>query len=451
MIPPSRMLPNVPDPISTVIEAVGSLVCVVDRKGRIVRFNRACEELTGWSAAEVQGRRFFDFLLVPDEVERVKAVMAGVEAGGFPDRSENYWVTRSGELRLISWRNDALLDADGTVLNVIGTGVDTTDEKRLERELREAERRYRGLVEQLPAILYTAELGLDGGWHYTSPQIEATPGFTTEEWAADSGLWFSRIHPGDQERVRAYEESGFQPGDPYLVEYRMLARDGRVVWLRDEASIVRDNASGRLLTHGFLFDITDRKEAEQKLREAEERYRILVEQLPLAVYLDEIDPEAPWIYLSPQIEAMLGYPVDEWLSKPETFFSVMHAEDRERVRAELQRTVETGCPFTSEYRMIGRDGSVVWVHDRGSPLPDAEGTRRHLQGFMLDITDRKEVEDELMTANRKLQAYIESSPLATLERGRGDRPSCPLGVGGDGGGFHVVGRARLPGRLLERP
>jgi PAS domain S-box-containing protein len=117
-----------------VLNTVGSLVVVLDRDGRIVRFNQACERVTGYSATEAVGRCVWDFLLLEEEREPVKGVFASLRAGNFPNAHENFWLTRSGDKRLIVWSNTALTDGAGEVAYVIATGMDITDRKRAEEE-----------------------------------------------------------------------------------------------------------------------------------------------------------------------------------------------------------------------------------------------------------------------------------------------------------------------------
>jgi PAS domain S-box-containing protein len=120
---------------SAILDTSAALVVVLDRRGRIVRFNRACEQTTGWSAAEVKGRPFWNLFLVPDELDSVKAVFDSLNSGRSPQRHENYWRTRQGERRLIAWSNSALVEEDGTVEYVISIGIDITERRRLEQEI----------------------------------------------------------------------------------------------------------------------------------------------------------------------------------------------------------------------------------------------------------------------------------------------------------------------------
>lgn len=120
--------------ISTLLDTVGALVCVLDREGRIVKFNRACEQISGYRFDEVEGKYVWDFFLLEEDIEPVTQVIRNLQAGQFPSRYENYWLTRDGEKRMIVWTNTVLLDDAGEVKNVIGTGIDITEKRKIEEK-----------------------------------------------------------------------------------------------------------------------------------------------------------------------------------------------------------------------------------------------------------------------------------------------------------------------------
>jgi PAS domain S-box-containing protein len=137
-------------------------------------------------------------------------------------------------------------------------------------ELRAAEDRYRTLVERLPAITYIAELGSDGPWHYVSPQIESILGFSPEEFLSDPMNWLNQIHPEDREIALAAEKRFQETHYLFQAEYRMFARDGRVLWFRDEGVMLHAAAGERrLLMQGVLYDITEHKRLEEQLRHSQ--------------------------------------------------------------------------------------------------------------------------------------------------------------------------------------
>jgi PAS domain S-box-containing protein len=131
-----------------------------------------------------------------------------------------------------------------------------------ESALRRAESKARSLVERVPAIVYQVQFGSTVSWRYVSPRIKSILGFTPEEWMADSQLWFKQIHPEDREEVLAKGLTSSLSGKPFVCEYRMYARDGRLIWFRDEGNVVRDRERKSAMIQGVMMDITEKKRAE---------------------------------------------------------------------------------------------------------------------------------------------------------------------------------------------
>ena len=140
---------------------------------------------------------------------------------------------------------------------------------RARAELRSAENRYRTLVERLPAITYIAELGSHGRWHYVSPQIESMLGVSPADWISDSANWIDRVHAEDRESVLAVEDRFQKNRDLFQAEYRVLARDGRILWFRDEAVMLPTAEDQPSLMQGVMYDITERKRLEDQLRHSQ--------------------------------------------------------------------------------------------------------------------------------------------------------------------------------------
>jgi diguanylate cyclase (GGDEF)-like protein/PAS domain S-box-containing protein len=138
------------------------------------------------------------------------------------------------------------------------------------------------------------------------------------------------------------------------------------------------------------------------------RYRTLIEQLPLVVYLDELDSVSSNIFTSRQIEPILGYTVEEWAADPELFARLLHPDDRERVLEAHLHTHETHEPLSLEYRLIARDGRIVHLRDEGVIVVDEHEKPLYLQGYLLDITSQREAEHQL----RQLALYDPLTGLA---------------------------------------
>lgn len=135
--------------------------------------------------------------------------------------------------------------------------------------------------------------------------------------------------------------------------------------------------------------------AENELRVAEARYRQLVEQIPAALYLQGPDLLRPPLYVSPRIQEILGYPASDWLEKPGFWTDCLHPDDRDRVLRDHERASDTLQPLAMEYRIFARDGRVVWIRDEALWFPSPDGDGGYWQGLILDITERKRVEEEL--------------------------------------------------------
>lgn len=149
--------------------------------------------------------------------------------------------------------------------------------------------------------------------------------------------------------------------------------------------------------------LTDTERARSRLEESEARYRALIEQLPVVAYSATLDEPSVLLYVSPQIESLLGYTPDECRRNDGIWPARIHAEDRARVLAELRSCAATGEPFASEYRFLRRDGRTVWLRDQGTVVHDTNGIPLTLQGVMQDISERKRVERQLADAQALAQ------------------------------------------------
>jgi PAS domain S-box-containing protein len=269
-----------------------------------------------------------------------------------------------------------------------------------EARLRAAEIRYRSLVEQIPAVTFMAVLGEGENEVYVSPHIEALLGFSQKEWLEDPFLWYRQLHPEDRGLWIAEFTRGCRTGGPFRAECRFLARDGRVVWVRGEARLVKDERGRPLFLQGVAFDITESKRAEEILvahavRNTEERYRDVVETSG-AIFWEANVETLRFEFVSRQAEKILGFPRGRWLEDPQFWIMSVHPEDRGRVAAEWQTFVDAEAADRDlEYRALTASGDVVWLHNRIHVARGQQGQSRHLLGFIVDITDRKRSEQEL--------------------------------------------------------
>ncbi|MDP9241986.1 MAG: PAS domain-containing protein, partial [Actinomycetota bacterium] len=387
----------------TLIEQIPAITYITDQGStdHAVYVSPQVEDLLGYSAREwTTTPDMWRSRIHPDDRERVIAEDDRTELSGDTFIQDYRMIGKDG--RVVWVHDEAVLvrDEEGNPQFWQGVRLDMTARKEVERQLREAEEKYRTIVERIPAVTYSAVLGEGAPWLYVSPQVESMFGFTSEEWIDNPRIWLEQIHPDDVERVMVEENESRDTLRPLVSEYRLFTRDGRIVWLRDEAEVVTDEEGTPLFMSGVMLDITERKLAEEQLRDTESKYRALVEQIPAVLYIDLPDGEMTPIYVSPQIEPLLGITVREYVDD-DVWLDRVHPEDRERALEESLSGVQSREPFKSEYRMICPDGREIWIRDEAVVLRNEEGEATLVQGVMFDITERKLAEQALQESEQR--------------------------------------------------
>ena len=215
-----------------------------------------------------------------------------------------------------------------------------------------------------------------------NPATEETLGWARNDVLGKPFLELA-VAEGNRDDLAGVFANGSGPLLGSRLEITALRSDYRT--FSAEVAITRVDVPGPMLFAVSLHDVTKRRDREERLREAEAKYRTLVEQIPLATYINSVGLPVQTTYMSPQIEAMFGFPVSDWL-KPDFLATRVHPDDRERVFAEVERTHTAGEDFRLEYRLIAADGRVVWVLDETTVVRDTDYRPMVLQGFLVDIT-----------------------------------------------------------------
>ena len=231
--------------------------------------------------------------------------------------------------------------------------------------MRLAEARYRAMVELIPAVTYTDHVGDDGltVMGFVSPQMEDILGYPPQRFLDRPQFWFERMHPDDLRHLRAIDAFNNSDFEPFDHEYRMRHAHGHWVWVHDISTAVMDDEGNLDYFLGFLTDVSSRRKAEERLREAELRFRTMVEQNPAVFYVQELDPNDPsraiTTYVGPGDEELTGYPRQATAADPELWRHLVHEDDRERVfAAERSSNTDGSDLFSEEYRIVRKDGTA---------------------------------------------------------------------------------------------
>jgi diguanylate cyclase (GGDEF)-like protein/PAS domain S-box-containing protein len=338
----------------------------------------------------------------PDDRDRLEAAMYGALREAKPYDVEHRIVRPAGEIRWVHRRDEVVRGADGDPLRIVGTVYDITQRKRSEEALREAEERYRTLVEQIPAVTYIDRV-TDGPDEpvYTSPQIEQMLGYTPEEWL-EGGLWPERLHPEDRDRVLAADERFEREREErFGEEYRLIAKDGSVVWVREEAVLVRDEAGEPLFWQGVIFDLTERKETEEALRRSEASLAKSQRIAHLGTW--EWDVVTGEVWWSEETYRIHGLEPTEGMDLRAKVEEAFLPEDLPRYRRKIDEALSGEAEgYDHEHRIRRPDGEVRWVHGQAEVVRDEGGEPLRMIGTVHDLTERRVLEDRL-----RRQAYYD--------------------------------------------
>ncbi len=376
--------------------------------------------------------RFWFELMHPDDYARLTETGDLSIANVWESTQEYRMRHADGHWVWVQDTSRPVYDDDGGLLFFQGFLMDVSTRHEAEERLRAAEQRFRVLVEQMPAAIYTEAIrpgSAEGSAiDYLSPQFERLFRISPDAILGDVGHWPTLVHPEDRAGFEAENERVNRTGEPFSMDYRIVPSDGSTIWVHDEAQLIRRDDGEPAYWQGFLTDITERVGAAERIRVAEERYRQIVEHTPVITYQElpaagggEFSELSSMFYVSPQIEEILGYPIERW-SEPGFWSSITEPDDMAIVEADADRG-EGRDTYRGEYRMRAADGRVVWFHDEAQLIRGIDGAPVSWQGVMVDITERREAEQELRVARERLQALIGHIPAIVYRESDDEDPA----------------------------
>ncbi len=382
--------------------------------GTFLYASPACLPLLGYEPAEVVGHHCLDFVH-PDDADIESIIKDGVQNGTEALTVTYRGLRKDGHAIWLESTIRAVPDpVTGMVRELLSVTRDITARKQAEEALRAAERRYRTLVEQLPALVYIEEAGT-GRLRYISPQIASLLGYTPEEWMAEPGRWRAHLHPEDRERVLHAVKHFFRAGRDEVceLEYRMYTRHGREIWVRDTRCLVRDEKGAPLYVQGIALDVTERRRAVEALRLSERRFRSLVQNSSDLVLV--LSPDATIQYVSPSVERLMGFNPEELLGR--SAFTWVHPDDVSSARVMLHRrlTRPDAPRLPVVLRVRHRDGTWRFLEILSTNLmhePSVGG----IVVNMRDVTEREALQQEL--ARLAFTDALTGLPNRTMFMGR---------------------------------
>jgi two-component system cell cycle sensor histidine kinase/response regulator CckA len=367
--------------------------------------NPITETLTGYTKEEFLAMDFWE-VVHPDHRDLVKKRGLARQRGEqVPPNYEFKILTKKGEERWVDFTGVSIeLEGKSAVL---GTAYDITDRKRAEGALRHSEEQYRLITENTKDLICT--LDLQGNFNYVSPSFKEVLGYSSEELIGLNA--FSLIHPDDREAIIKIYQQALIKKESRTVQFRYQDRNSHWHIFESVGNWIFDGNGTPQKGVIVSRDITERKKAEQALRESEEKFRDLIENINDVIYT--LNTDGIITYLSPVVEQVLGYKPAEVIGQP--FNRFIHEEDLPRMRERFSELLE-GKLGPNEYRIMMKNGGVRWVCISSRPLY-REGSVIGIRGSLIDVTERKQAEEKMAILQEQFRQSQKLEAIGRLAGG----------------------------------
>ena len=396
--------------VQAVLDSVQSGIVACDERGILTLFNQATREMHGLPQEAIPAEEWAQHYglyradgktpMKKEEIPLFRALqgeqLSNIEMVIIPEHGERHVVLSSGH---------PLINSAGRNLGAVSAMHDITDRKRAEEALRENEEKYRSVVMNIPDVVWTMDS--DGHIVFVTPNIQKLSGFTAEEvYRGGFDLLIDTMHSDDVQKIQNAIKAVFRDRQPRNVEYRGRCKNGEYIWVQARA-VGAFEKNGKWFVQGLLSDITERKRAEEALRQSEGKYRALVTNIPDVVWT--MDSELRITFISKNIEMMSGFSIDDVNQNGfDLYISSIHPDDVHKVKDGLRALFAEGRPYDVECRMQHKSGKWMWVHDRAHSTYEKDGIR-YADGLLSDITERKRTEEEILFKTALLEGQSETA------------------------------------------
>jgi PAS domain S-box-containing protein len=384
--------------LASIVESSDDAIYGVDLDGTIVSWNHGAEALFGYSNQEIIGKNAA-ILAPPDRCDEVRQRLDSIKQGLIINSFETVRQGKDGRRVYVSLSTSPIRNAAGEVVGASGSARDISKRLLAERKLRESEERFRGVFEHAPVGICVT--GLDDCLIQVNAAFCQMLGYSEQELLETT--WRDLTHPDDREAtLQRRKQLQCEPGLCLEVEKRYLHRTGKVVWTSIRTMLVQGSDGGPSYFVVHVENITERKRANEALRNSEDKFRELAENIHEVFWM--MSPAADEIlFISPAYEQVWGRSCASLYQNPMSWAEAIHPDDQERAHFLFAKRMR-GELVDSEYRIRTPDGREKWVRDRAFPIRDQAGQVIRVVGLAEDITERKRYEEELIRAREDADA-----------------------------------------------
>ena len=379
--------------LETTVDTSPSLLCSLDREGRIANLNSAARRASGYADDEdVRWQAFWDVFVAPEEREDSRQRFAAAAPSHARADFEHTFVNQVGDELTIAWSTAPLLDQRGNMRNVICGGLDITERERQHQQLQASEERLQAAIEASPVAI--VEYALDDTITRWNPAAERIFGWTAEQVIGGT----AKHQPPGREAELAELFRRVRAGEVYTgVESERVRSDGTSIDVEISAAPIRDS-TGKVVSHTALFaDITERKRQLHELQASEERLRAAIEASPVAIVEYALDDTITrW---NPAAERIFGWTAEQMIGGAPKH----RPPGQDEEVAEVLRRVRAGELYTAlETKRLRKDGSLIDVEISTASIFDAAGVVVSYMALYADITDRKRQDEEVRASRARI-------------------------------------------------
>ncbi|MBU0889972.1 MAG: PAS domain-containing protein [Gammaproteobacteria bacterium] len=402
-------MPATPTPSANLLQLLPEAVVQTDALWEITYLNPAWHKLTGHSVAEALGKSLLKFVH-PDDI--------GTLRSGMPVFRLRF---ANADYRWVRLQFHPETDAADRVISRQGVLIEVTEVT--EQVLVEVRQRFLRLLETIDGVVWEAEIGV--GNTFLSPQVERLFGYSVEEWRADPGFWRAHVHPDDLAQALVIDDAAYNAthSHAYEMSYRLIAKSGKVVWVRDLCrAVVEPGRPNRMI--GLMIDVTQQKKTELELLRSENRYSLATRGSNDGIWYWDLRTDT--LHVSGRFLQIVGLGSRDHVYEGGWRFleQLIDREDRARVQETYRRHLSGNGPnFSVDFRAFHGAGRLVWVNWRG--LAEFEdGVPVRMAGSLSDLAERGSSYDALTNLPGRPLFRDRLAQLIALHQGDG--------VNGDG-------------------
>jgi PAS domain S-box-containing protein len=396
--------------LDRVLSSVSDLVYTFDLAGRFTYANQSLLDLWQKTFAEIVGKNFFDLDYPPELADRLQQQIQQVITTRQPLKDETFYTSALGT-KVYEYIFVPLLDVNGAVEAVAGTGRDISDRKQVELALRESEQQFRTLTATIPQLIWTATP--DGNVDYLSQQWADYIGLPPEQLY--NWQWQDVVHPADLPNTQRDWRHSLEAGKPVDIKHRFRFRTGEWRWQLVRGTPIKDQAGQITKWVGTCTDIQSEIDAQAALHQREQRLTIATEAVQLGVF-EWIVPEDIALWENDRVYEIFGHTqADGTISRQDFFENYLHPDDAVAFATELAEGMQTGKLHQVTCRIRRKDGEMRWIEFNGQFEFATDGSPLRLVGVIGDITDRKLAEQAAADDLTDMQQLHDLSTRLTFE------------------------------------